>query len=206
MPRFRVRRCTGALALAIGALLFAPPLAPRAAAQGLGLSIGANVPTGEYSDAAKTGVVANAFLELPVPGPLGVRGALFWSRSDIDNPVIRSTGGVTLPQGQSGNVTGNVNLLGASADATFSLGAGPLRPYLIGGVGVYRRRVAQDASGTVEEFRSLRKSDTDAGFNGGVGLRLSVLPVRAFAEVRVYRVSSSPESTTFVPVTIGLIF
>ena len=43
-----------------------------------------------------------------------------------------------------------------------------LLPYVIGGVGVYRRRVAQDIGGTLDEFKSLRDTQTDVGYNGGV--------------------------------------
>jgi hypothetical protein len=197
----RLRRPLAAapLALALAAV-------PRAHAQvpglGLGASFGANLPTQKYDEGAKPGVVANLFAALRLGGPLGVRGSLFWSRSDIDNPLIRPVNTNEIPRSPAGSVTGDVNLLGASADVTFDLGSSALRPYLIGGVGAYQRRVAQDIAGAAAEFRNLRRTDNDVGFNGGVGLRLG--PV--FVEGRYYSVSTKPDRTSFIPVTVGLSF
>ena len=173
---------------------------------GVGLAAGANVPTADYADATKEGLVLNGFVELRTSSALGVRGALFWSRSDMDNPLIRSNGGVTLPDDPSYNVTGDVDLIGASLDLTLGPSVGVIRPYVVGGVGVFQRRVSQDVEGAVEEFRDLRRNDTDVGFNGGLGLRLSLGGAAVFAEARYYSVASKPDRTNFVPVVIGLSF
>jgi hypothetical protein len=189
------------------ALIATPALA---AAQlpgiGVGLAAGANVPTADYADATKEGLVLNGFVELRTSSALGVRGALFWSRSDMDNPLIKSNGGVTLPDDPSYNVTGEVDLIGASLDLTLGPSVGVIRPYVVGGVGVFQRRVSQDVEGAVEEFRDLRRNDTDVGFNGGLGLRLSLGAAAVFAEARYYSVASKPDRTNFVPVVIGLSF
>lgn len=172
----------------------------------LGVAAGANVPTQDFGDAAQTGLVLNAFLGLRTGGPLGVRGALFWSRSDIDNPIIKSSGGVTLPDNTNLDVDGNVDLVGGSLDLTLGSTHGLIQPYLVGGVGVFRRRVKQDVSGAITEFNDLRRKDTDIGYNGGVGLRLSLGGAAVFAEARYYSVSTDPESTNFLPVVVGLTF
>ena len=199
-------RLSRSLAL-LSAAAAAPLAAPLGAAHaqpgiGLGASLGANLPTQKYDEGAKPGVVANLFAGLKLGGALGVRGSLFWSRSGIDNPLIRPANTNEIPRSPSNNVTGDVNLLGASADLTFDLGRSVLRPYLIGGVGAYHRRVAQDITGAAAEFRNLRRTDNDVGFNGGVGLRLG--PV--FVEGRYYSVSTKPDRTSFIPVTVGLSF
>ena len=193
------------LVRALGALVTAVPLAPAAAQLpgiGLGASLGANLPAQKYDEGAKPGVVGNLFAELRLGAPVALRGSLFWSRSDIDNPLIRPVNSDNLPPVRSGDVTGDVNLLGASADVTLDLLRSPIRPYLVGGVGVYRRRVAQDIAGATDEFRRLRRTDTDVGYNGGVGLRLGPL----FVEGRYYSVRTKPDRTNFVPVTVGLSF
>jgi hypothetical protein len=191
-----------AVTLAVAA---AAPLA-RAHAQlpgiGLGASLGANLPTQKYDEGTKPGVVANLFAALKFGGAVGVRGSLFWSRSDIDNPLIRPVNVDNIPRSPTQKVTGDVNLLGVSADLSYDLGHSVLRPYLIGGVGAYHRRVAQDISGAASEFQHLKSSDNDVGFNGGVGLRLG--PV--FAEARYYSVATKPDRTSFIPVTVGLSF
>lgn len=196
------------LSLVAGAAV-ALALPAAAAAQGpgigLGIAAGQNIPTADYADAAQAGLVLNGFLELRTGSALGLRGSLFWSRSDMDNPLIRDNGGVTLPDGDY-DVRGDVDLIGASADVTLGMTSGVLRPYVVGGVGVYRRRVSQDVEGAVEEFRNLRESETDIGFNGGLGLRLAFAGIGLFAEARYYSVSSEPERTNFVPITVGVAF
>ena len=173
---------------------------------GFGASLGANLPSGEYDKSAKPGAVANAFLELRTGTPLALRANLLWSRSNIDNPLIRTSNGTPLPPVNAGSVTGDVNMIGASLDGVWSLGRGFVEPYVVGGVGVYRRRVAQDISGTIDEFRSLRHSDTDVGYNGGLGLALNVLSASIFAEARYFAVQTKPERTNFIPITLGIRF
>lgn len=180
--------------------------AQRKAGIGFGASLGANVPSGDYDKGAKPGAVANAFLELRTGTPLALRANLLWSRSNIDNPLIHSSNGTPLPPVNAGSVTGDVNMIGASLDGVWSLGRAVVEPYLVGGVGVYRRRVAQDISGTIDEFKSLRHSDTDVGYNGGLGLALNVLSASIFAEARYFAVQTKPERTNFIPVTLGIRF
>lgn len=191
--------------LIIGAIAIAA-LASNARAQGLGLgaSVGTNVPSGKFSDQAKTGLVINGIAELRLPALVGVRGELFWSRSDIENPIIRNVGNAVLPS--NSNVSGNVDLIGGIGNLVVNLGAGPLHPYLIGGVGVYHRRVAQDASGTVQEFRHLTDSESKVGYNGGAGLALGLLGLHAFVEARYHSVGTTGGRTNFIPVTVGLTF
>jgi opacity protein-like surface antigen len=170
---------------------------------GLGAALGANVPTADYGDAAKVGLVVNGFLNLRLTTSLGARGELFWSRSDIDNPLIDQVGSVDL--GEFASVSGNVDLIGASADLVYAVGL-DVQPYVIGGVGVFRRRVSQSVTGTVEEFKDLTQSDTDVGWNAGVGVRFHALGLTPFIEARFYSVATSPDRTNFVPVTVGVSF
>jgi len=198
-----------ALAASAGLALTALGLGPRPlGAQGgfgLGAGLGANVPVADYDDATKLGLVVNGFAELRPTQSVALRAELFWSRSDIDNPLVREAGSVSLG-GEFRNATGDVDLVGASAAVLVPLRQGIVQPYLIGGAGVFRRRVAQDVVGAAEEFRDLRRSDTDVGFNGGIGLRLSLVGVSAFAEARYYSVATPGTRTTFVPVRGGLCF
>ena len=175
-------------------------------AQGLGLgaSIGTNVPSGKFSDQSKTGLVINGIAELRLPALVGIRGELFWSRSDIENPIIRNVGNATLPSDT--HVTGNVNLIGGIGNLVVNLGAGPLHPYLIGGVGLYHQRVAQDAAGTVDEFRHLTRSESKVGYNGGAGLAIGLLGLHAFVEARYHSVATDGGRTNFIPVVVGLTF
>lgn len=173
---------------------------------GIGLGAGANIPTADYGDAAKVGLVLDGFVEVRTGSPLAIRGGLFWSRSDMDNPLIRSTGGVTLPDDFDDDVTGRVDLVGASAELTLGPRQGAFRPYLVGGVGVFHRRVSQDIDGAIEEFRDLSRTDTDVGYSGGLGLRIALAGVNLYTEARYYSVATKPERTNFIPVVVGISF
>jgi hypothetical protein len=181
------------------------PLAAQKAGLGFGASIGANVPNGEFADGAKTGLVANGFVGLGT-GRFGLRGELFWSRSDLDNAFIRKVGNTVLPSDGVGTVTGDVNLIGAAANLVLPLTQSVVKPYLIGGVGVYHRRVAQNISGTVDEFRDLRDNQTDMGYNGGIGISIGGLGPAFFIEARYISVATTPDRTKFVPVVVGFSF
>ena len=192
--------------VAIAALATAAsPLAAQKAGIGFGASIGANVPNGEFADGAKTGLVANGFVGVGT-GRFGLRGELFWSRSDLDNAFIRKVGNNVLPETPANTVTGDVNLIGAAANVVLPLTQSVVKPYLIGGVGVYQRRVAQNISGTVDEFQNLRENQTDVGYNGGVGISIGGLGPSFFIEARYISVATTPEKTKFIPVVVGFSF
>ena len=201
-------RASSAAVAAVLAAAIALPATAAAQAPGIGIGIaaGQNIPAADYGDAAETGLVLNGFVELRTASALGLRASLFWSRSDIDNPLIREQDGVTLPDGSDYDVRGDVDLVGASADVTLGASSGVIRPYVVGGLGVYRRRVSQDVDGAIAEFQSLRRSETDVGYNGGVGVRLALGGLAAFAEARYYSVATTPERTNFVPITVGIAF
>ena len=202
MSRTRTLATLGVAVVSLGA---AAPLMAQKAGIGFGASIGANVPNGDYSDGAQTGLVANGFVGLGT-GRFGLRGELFWSRSDLNNAVIRKVGNAVLPSDGIGNVTGDVNLVGASANLVLPLTQSTVKPYLIGGVGVYRRRVAQNVSGAIDEFQSLKDKQTEMGYNGGVGLSIGGVGPSFFIEARYHSVATEPDKTRFVPVVIGFSF
>ena len=191
----------GAAAMALAA----SPAVAQKAGIGFGGSIGANVPNGNFADGAKTGLVANGFVGLGT-GRFGLRGELLWSRSDLDNAFIRKVGDAVLPSSGTGDVSGSVDMVGAMANLVLPLTQSMVRPYLIGGVGVYRRRVSQDIGGTIDEFQSLDDTQTDVGYNGGVGLSIGGVGPTFFVEARYHSVGTTPERTKFVPVVIGFSF
>ena len=71
-----------------------------------------------------------------------------------------------------------------------------IAPYAIGGVGYYR--VSSSATGTV--------ASNHFGFNAGAGLDVPLSGFTTFIEARYNRISESGVSTSFVPVTVGVMF
>jgi hypothetical protein len=204
--RIPTRIPAATLGVALMALVTATsPLAAQKTGIGFGASIGANLPNGEFADGAKTGLVANGFVGVGA-GRFGLRGELFWSRSDLDNPFIRKVGNDVLPSEGVGTVTGDVNLVGGVANFVLPLMQSVVRPYLIGGVGVYNRRVSQDVGGTIDEFQNLRDEQTNVGYNGGIGLSIGGLGPSFFLEARYVSVATTPDRTRFIPVVLGFSF
>ena len=202
----RTRISVATLGVTVAALVTAAsPLAAQKAGIGFGASIGANVPNGEFADGAKTGLVANGFVGVGT-GRFGLRGELFWSRSDLDNAFIRKVGNTVLPETGTNSVSGDVNLVGAAANLVLPLTQSVVKPYLIGGVGVYHRRVAQNINGTLQEFRDLRDNQTDVGYNGGLGISIGGLGPSFFVEARYMSVATTPNRTKFIPVVVGFTF
>jgi len=199
------RKLAALVATSVALAAGATPVLAQKTGIGFGGSVGANVPNGEFADGAKTGLVANGFVGLGT-GRFGLRGELFWSRSDLDNAFIRKVGNAVLPSDGVGDVTGNVNMVGGTANLVLPLTQSMFRPYLIGGVGVYRRRVSQDIGGTIDEFQSLKDTQTELGYNGGVGLSIGGVGPSLFIEARYHSVQTTPERTKFVPVVIGFSF
>jgi hypothetical protein len=66
--------------------------------------------------------------------------------------------------------------------------------YLIGGPGYYR----ESASGTASEGHW--------GFNAGAGVKLPLSGFNTFIEARFHHVSENGSSTSFIPVTFGIVF
>lgn len=194
---------------AAAASLIAASAAPLVAQEGrpiaIGISGGVNLPQEDYGDGAATGLVVSGYAAAGLGERLSLRGELFWSRSDIDAPLVRQVGGTTLPDGFS-DVSGQVDLVGGIASVVLNLGVGPIQPYVLGGVGYYNRRVAQDIEGTIEDFRSLEQDDRQIGYSGGVGVRFPLLIFRGYVEARYHSVDTPNSPTRFVPVTIGLAF
>ena len=200
----RIRLAVGGAAAM--ALALASPAAAQKAGLGFGGSIGANVPNGNLANGAKTGLVANGFIGLGT-GRFGLRGELLWSRSDLDNAYIRKVGTAVLPSDGISNVTGNVNMVGGTANLVLPLTQSLIRPYVIGGVGVYRRRVSQNIGGTIAEFQSLRDEQTQVGYNGGLGVSIGAgIGPSLFIEARYHSVATTPDRTKFVPVVFGFTF
>jgi hypothetical protein len=204
--RAGTRISKAALGAALAGLAAAgSPLAAQKAGLGFGASVGANVPNGKFADGVQTGLVVNGLVGVGM-GRFGLRGELFWSRSDLDNAFIRKVGNSVLPSDVGTNASGNVDLVGATANIVLPLTQSMVKPYVIGGLGVYRRRVAQDVGGTVDEFRSLRDTQTNLGYNGGLGLSIGGLGPSLFIEARYVSVATTPDRTKFIPVVIGFSF
>ena len=162
--------------------------AGRAAAQdaSVGLSAGVSVPVGSGSDVVETGYqVAGHLVLRGEQSPLGLRFDVSFNRWEIAD----------LPA--------NVRSIAGTVNGMFFVGTGALRPYLLGGVGVYNLRGSFDFT-PINPTRS--SSETHFGVNGGLGLDFQLGGVATFVEARYNSVFTDGPNTNFVPVSVGVRF
>jgi hypothetical protein len=160
-----------------------------AAAQGVTVSVGggAALPLGLLNTETNTGAHGLAAVSIaPARLPVSIRidgmyGRFGLSSSDID---------------------GHFGVFHATANAVYRFPAGEtttIRPYLIGGLGVYNYKFITDLPEGL-----LREAQTDIGINGGAGVDVAVGALGVFAETRYHSVMIPGENPEFLPITLGI--
>lgn len=170
-----------AAAAAVFTAISAAPVAAQIANPiGFNVRAGAAIPVGEDSDAVSTGFTVGAGLTIrPALLPVGLRFDGDYNRFGFDG------GG------------GNVTIWALTANAELAPAMSPL--YLIGGLGFYSSNVSVDNLGSSD-------SESDIGFNGGVGLRLPLTGFSTFVEARYHSIGTEGGRTNYVPITFGVNF
>lgn len=189
----------------LAAATVATALAATAGAQGvtsltkpfsIGVSGGASIPTGDLSNAYNTGYNVGGHITYGNPTfPFQLRG-------DIGYNSFSAKSGVC-----SSGVDCNAHALGFTGNLVydFPLPAAPIRPYLMGGAGVYNVKfTGTSTSGNTTITAST--SDNNFGFNLGGGLILPLSGFNAFVEAKYTQVNSGGSNIKFVPLTFGVMF
>lgn len=176
-------------AVLLAGLLAAAPATLRAQlSTSLGVSGGLSVPLQTLADRADAGYNAAFGVSFGAPlVPVGIRLEV-----GVNGFTGRSTGLVTFT---------DTRIFTGTANATLALGAVGASPYLIGGVGAYRRQFVADAGTS--------SSRTAGGFNGGAGFRFPLGTISTFVEARYHQMLGNAADGTdyrFVPVTFGINF
>lgn len=186
----RLAQSAAALAVTAAAASAQAPVNPFS----FGVSAGAAVPTGDAGDAFDVGYSVDGIIALRAPTlPVSFRGEIGYTRFGIKDAF--------LEDGESGSqriISGVANVvfgLPASAVAT-------VRPYLIGGVGVYSGRSSFKGGGVTVNT----ESDTKLGLNGGVGIEIPLSGITGFGEVRYTSVFTEGSNTNYVPIRFGIRF
>ncbi|HUF50218.1 MAG TPA: outer membrane beta-barrel protein [Longimicrobiales bacterium] len=160
--------------------------AARADAQ-IGIAAGPTVAIGSLGDITDLGyhVQLSAGLSVPLfPIALRIDGA--WNQ-------FPETG-----------TDGGLRVLSGSANAVFSIPSVGLTPYVIGGLGAYNSRWAEEDEPGHEHGGE--GSTTNLGVNVGVGVRLGLPGLSAFAEARLHNLFNEGDATRFIPISLGLRF
>jgi hypothetical protein len=177
-------------ALIVAASFVAVPAAHAQIATSFSIAAGATMPIGSTGDAFDMGF--NALLGVgikPPLAPIGARIEGMYSQMMLkDDPLL------------AGADVGTRTLAGI-ANITLS-GAGMAVPmgYLIGGLGLYNNGCAGSSCG------SGASSETDMGFNVGVGLNIPLTGFGTFVEARLHVIMNEGEKMKFIPITFGMKF
>jgi opacity protein-like surface antigen len=174
-------------------LVLALASAPAHAQLAFGLAAGATTPSGSLNDRQNLGYNGLATVQLGVPVlPFQVRADLQYN----------SFGGRNFRNAFNQAVDGaDTRVISGSINGVFSLLPGPIKPYVIGGVGYYDTKL----SGT----ESTRK----VGYNYGGGVKFGLVGASIFVEARMHSirnatvdVGNARSTAKFIPVTVGVIF
>ncbi len=186
MPSFRTHIAGLGAALVVAA-------APAQAQLAFGLAAGATVPSGSLHDRQNLGYNGLATLQLGVPVfPLQFRADLQYNGFGGKNFVNAVN---------SAYNDADTRVISGTANAVFTLMTGPVKPYIIGGVGYYDTRL----QGT----ESTRKF----GYNYGAGVKFALTGASLFIEGRVHEVKDATfdvgggrSTATFIPISLGILF
>ena len=180
-----------ALALAATAL----PLSAQGKMVSIGFGGGMSVPTSNAKQAFENGVHGRGFMLVNLPGVPTLRFDLSGTKFDWKEAVV---GGPTA-EGQSQVFAGLANI-------SVNLLKGPIRPYVMAGVGAFNIQNQLESGGTTES-----SSEMKFGIDGGVGLAIKIMRLEMFVEGRVQNVYTEAgmidtKSIQTIPVTFGIIF
>jgi hypothetical protein len=167
-----------------------------------GLGGGAIIPrTNARFQDVLTGATGQAFALIRIaPGLPAIRLGADFSRMKFGDPTTTVAGtlsGTTRSQ------------LGGIASLRFDLLRGPVRPYLLGGVGAFSIRDAVAVSGSSVDSTL---SAFQVGIDGGGGISFKLGRLRGFVESRIQNVYTKDDglintkSILAIPITFGLIF
>ena len=79
--------------------------------------------------------------------------------------------------------------------------AASIRPYAIGGLGIYRVKASAEFDGVTAS-----QSDTKMGLNAGAGLTFHLSGFESFVETRFNSVFADGSNMNFMPFTFGIKF
>lgn len=145
-----------------------------------GGALGAALPVSDLGDAVNTGYNGTLILGINTPSlPIGFRVEGGYNSFGIKG------------------VNENVHIVTVTGNAVFNVPTtGMIRPYVIGGAGLYNS--GSSVSGS--------PSSNDFGFNVGAGVAMPLSGFNAFVEARYNYVNTDGGATKFVPIVFGVMF
>lgn len=197
-------RLTTLAALAALSLTAAATLRAQTSARpySLGVAAGAAIPTGDLADGSNTGYNVTGHIGFALPAlPFDARLEMSYNNFTVQKSQIAGTG-IDAASTRSLGFIGDVLY-------TLPLPSAVIRPYVIGGVGLYNDKLAATSQGVTESI-----NENELGVNGGAGVRIPLTRLTPFAEIRYHHVrvghkiqgGGTTSSISYVPITFGVSF
>ena len=163
----------------------------------LGVAGGVIVPTSNASNALKTGVHAQAFGLINLLPGFPLRLNLGYQKLDLKT-LLATAQQAAIP-------SGTTTILAGTAGTQISLLPGPVRPYLVAGVGGF------NVKNTINNASAVSPSQFKFGIDGGAGIAISLGRLSAFIEGRVQNIYTDSGAVRLkniqaVPVSFGILF
>ena len=153
----------------------------------------------------KQGVQGQGFVVFKLPAGLpALRANVDFARMRLESPLAPSPSSQPAPGAPTAEETVRTMLAGV-ASLKFDLLRGPVRPYVLAGVGAFRFQ-DEALAGLADDARS----QIDFGLEGGAGLSIKLGPIDAFAETRLQNVYTKQKglidtkTIRAFPVTFGI--
>lgn len=146
-----------------------------------GAAVGLTAPQGDFGDVVDNGYHIGAAMGFKVPVlPVALRADLAYTTFDgTDDLDVK------------------INTLNLSVNAVHAFAGVGVRPYVIGGLGMYR---------TSAETFGVEDSSTDLGLNGGAGVQFKLGSLQSFVEARYTHIMTDDEATKVIPISFGIMF
>jgi hypothetical protein len=171
--------------LAVAAFALMAPIAMSQAQIKFGVAAGASLPNGDFSTGVETGYHAMVTAGIQPPlAPVGFRVDGMWNQFNIKSSSESD------------------RIMALTANAILGMpGAMVIKPYAIGGVGMYNSK-SSFANST---------SSNDLGVNIGGGVQFGLAGFSAFGEIRLHNImadngAGGTTNVRFIPITFGIIF
>ena len=171
-----------------------------------GVAGGLSIPTGDAGDVFASGFNVDALVEVQRPAsPLAFRFEAGYQRFEVKDDIKE------LFEDFGGDVDVNARIYSGLANVLYKFPGTTVRPYVLGGVGVFNLGGSVSVSGLDEfgeDFQGEENSGstTNFGYNVGGGLELPLSGVTAFGEVRFQQIRIEGSSFNIVPIKIGIRF
>src|SRR3982751_6781663 len=141
----------------------------------IGIGGGISIPAGGVAKNRQPGFNLDAMAEFRTPSePLGLRGEVLYQYFGKDQNAV----------------TSDANTVGFLVNVVYHAPKSQVRPYLIGGMGLYH----------------ISDQGNSAGFNVGTGVSIPLTGMGAYAEARVHFALAQGPSFVTVPITYGITF